>query len=154
MSVSSKSRPLKRSGSRVASAQGVGEAVAEVQSCGVVALAESPPGLACRLRLFRSDRLQFDLCPSKEPIKLVAGCGTEAAFEDNCSLQESGGGYAAGGGRGNGSFEALCVGFPEQDGQDCRRVDDHLGSPLSSYSRSPWSVEEKSVGKGPPYGGV
>ncbi len=53
--------------------QGVGEAVAEVQPCGVVALAESPPGMSRCLRLLGSDRLQFYLCPSQERIKLVAG---------------------------------------------------------------------------------
>ena len=54
--------------------QGVGEAVSEVQSCGVVALAESPPDLSRRLRLFGGDRVQFDLRPSQERIEFVASC--------------------------------------------------------------------------------
>ena len=110
----------------------IGEAVAEVQPRRVVALAKSPPSPARGLRMGRGDRLQLNRRFFQECIKLMAGGGAAATLKDDCCFQKGSYRHASGRCHRDGSGIALRVRLVEQDRQDRRRVDDHLGSPRSS----------------------
>ena len=112
--------------------QRVNEAVTEVQPCRMVALAESPPSPARGLRMVSGNRRQLDPPSFQDAIKLRSGCGSKAAFENDCRLQETSGRHAAMRSLPYRPRVSLGVRLIKQDRQDRRRVDYHFGNPRSS----------------------
>ena len=90
-----KSAPLNNSGSRVVCANAYAKQIAKVQTGGVISLAKSPPGLSCRLRLFRGDWLQLNPRLFNENVKLVTDGGTATTLQDDGGLQKGGDRHAA-----------------------------------------------------------
>ena len=132
-SVRAKSWPLNSKGSRVLFRQRVGEAVTEVQSCRVVALAESPArpgerpapgrGVTGTKSIPASSRNSSSSCPAAAPLRpsrtMAASTKTDDRHAAACSFR-----YRL--------VVELRPAFAEKDCHDCRRIDDHFGSPRSS----------------------
>lgn len=74
----------------------IGEAVAEIQSRRVAALAEVVEGLARQMRLLDGERLDEDDGPAEKCIALPDGVRADLAFNDHAEFQEvSGADHAA-----------------------------------------------------------
>jgi hypothetical protein len=112
--------------------QRVGEAIAEIQSGGVTALAEVVEGLARKVRVLHCDGLDDDAGPAEKHIALANCLRANLAFDDDGEFQEVSSADQA----------AVCVmndlgvlgglWFVEENGGEGRGVEDHLGRPRSS----------------------
>ncbi len=112
--------------------QGVGEAVAEVELGGVaISLAKATIRLASNRRLASRQRFDDDAQLAQEFIKVHGvtriwkPIGDDGRFEEGCCRHMDCGRF-------NQCFETfLGRGLVKEDGEDCRRIDNHLGNPSS-----------------------
>ncbi len=74
----------------------IGEAISEIQSCGMIALAETPPSPTSGVGMFARYRNQLDFGSGQESIKFVSGRHPAPALYNNCSLKQSGRRHATG----------------------------------------------------------
>ena len=117
--------------------EGVGEAVPEVESGGVISLAEPPPGVPSGSEMSRSHGDQFDLSLVQQPLDLGSRGRTAPSLSHHGDLEGVDDRHPADRRPGKTFPETPRVGLIEQDRQDSRTVHDHLGSPRSSYNQSP-----------------
>jgi hypothetical protein len=110
----------------------IGEAVAEIQPGWMAAFAEVVKGLAREMRLLDSHGLNPDANPAKQRVALLKDFNGELALEDNGELDEVARGYSAPRGVADGLDIQLGIRLSRKDGDERRRIQDHLGSPRSS----------------------
>ena len=132
MSVRAKSSPLKRSGLVLDGCQGIGEAVAEIQSGRMISLAETAPCLARGRKMFHGHRRQPDSDFLEIPIQFPTRLRATATFQDHGRFEGVRDGHAAIHGPGDRALVARRVRFATEDGEQRRTVHDHFGKPRSS----------------------
>ena len=110
----------------------IGEAIAEIETGWMPALAEIVEGLPCEMGLADSERLDYDAGPAEKHIALADGFRRDLAFENNGKLQEVRGADQASVRVMNDLRVLDGLGFVEENCGEGRSVDDHFGRPCSS----------------------
>jgi predicted RNase H-like HicB family nuclease len=110
----------------------IGEAVTEVQSGGVTALAEIEEGLARHVRLLDRYRFDDDAGSAEKYIALTAGVRSNLGFDDDGEFQEICGADQAAISGVDELGEQSGFGLPEKDGGERGGIQNHLGRPRSS----------------------
>src|SRR5262245_10879763 len=115
----------------------VRKAVAEIQFCRMpTTLSEISIGASCNLRLSFRDRLDRDVCFLDEIVKPPRGYGIAACIDHNGGFNVINRTNTADRRIGNRSHTGHCFRLISEDGDDRGRIDNHFGSPRSSYSMS------------------
>src|SRR5688572_318823 len=104
----------------------VREAVAEIQACAMPSLSEAAECAARQLAVLRVDWYELDACPTDEVIQVSQALGAVSRFDDDGDLDERGDGHQASISGLDCFDEGTPFGFALQDGNERRRVDDHL----------------------------
>jgi len=115
-----------------ASCQGVSEAIAKIETCGMTALAIVQVGLTGDLGLFSGDRGNLNSRLGEQGVELPAGSRSELFVDHNTSFEKVGRRHCLLICGRNRIREASRVVLIEQDRQHGGGVDDHRGSPDSS----------------------
>ena len=90
------------------------------------ALSETAECAARQFAVFGVDRDEFDACPADEVIQVAQPFGAVSRLDDDGDLDERGDGHQASISGFDGFDEGAPFGLALQDGNERRRVDDHL----------------------------
>ena len=110
----------------------ISEAVAEIQPGRVTAFAEVVKGLAREMRVLESHGFNHNANPAKQRVALPEDFNGELALDDDRELDEVPRGDTAPRGTADGLDIQLGIRLPGKNGDERRRIQDHLGSPCSS----------------------
>src|SRR3984957_1774232 len=140
MSVRAKSSPLNRSRFARRSGERVGETVAKIQARLVPAFAEVEKSLPSQVALLESNGLDDDARATEEGIGLARAVRTQLALDHHREFDMVRHTDPADVGGADAFNEVSPLRLPVEDGDEGGSVEDHLGSPCSSYKRSAWST--------------
>ena len=110
----------------------IGETISEVQRGRVVPLAEAPSSAPRAVGMFGRDRHQLNRRLLQQHIELVSRRNSTPAFNNHRRFEHRDYWHATRPRPRNRISIEFRVRLAEQDGEDGRRIDDHLGNPRSS----------------------
>ena len=96
----------------------ISEAVTEIQSCRVAALAKVVEGLAREMRLLDSNGFDHNANAAKQCVALLGDLNAELTFDDNREFDEIAGGYTAARGAADGLNVEFGIRLFSQNGDE------------------------------------
>ena len=136
MSVCEKSLPLNSKRLAAALGQCVGKAVAIIQPCPMMAAPIVAIGGAGSIGVLHRDRLDLQPQGVDQILETDLRRRVPVQIDDDGGLDPIGGGHAQRRRVDHGRGKPWFVRLVENDRQQGRAIDDHRGSPFSSYSQS------------------